>query len=408
MFIHVRAMETIALISTKYEQLKSVLNERSRRIWAASEAMGIGYGGISTVMKATGLSRNAIKHGMDDLTAGASLDETDGRIRRKGGGRKRLEDVDQSLVKELEALVSPETRGDPESPLRWTTKSTRKLSAELTTNGFSVSHEKVAQLLKDLGYSLQAPRKTNEGKSHPDRDQQFEYINEQTKKFQAQGLPVISIDAKKKELVGNFHNGGQEYQPKGLPLEVNAYDFYSLAKGKATPYGVYDLSNNNAWVNVGVSKDTAQFAVSTIRNWWEQMGKEAYPNSRKLLIHADGGGSNGSRNRLWKVQLQKLATDLNLEITVSHFPPGTSKWNKIEHRLFSQITKNWRGRPLESLEVILSLIGATSTNTGLTVEASLDANTYEGGIKVSKGEMENINIKRHKFHGEDWNYTIMP
>ena len=401
-------MENLNQIATKYEQIKGVLNERSRRIWAAIEAMSIGHGGISALMKATSLSRNAIKHGMNDLAAGSALDEIDGRIRRKGGGRKRLEEVDSNLLKELEALVSPETRGDPQSPLRWTTKSTRNLSAELNKNGFSVSHEKVAQLLKRLGYSLQAPRKTNEGKSHPDRDQQFEYINKQTKKFQDEGLPVISIDAKKKELVGNFSNGGQEYQPKGLALEVNAYDFLNLAKCKATPYGVYDLNNNNAWVNVGVSKDTAEFAVSTIRNWWEQMGKEAYPNSRKLLIHADGGGSNGSRNRLWKVQLQKMATDLNLEITVSHFPPGTSKWNKIEHRLFSQITKNWRGRPLESLEVIVSLIGATSTSKGLKVEASLDTNTYEGGIKVSENDMQNLNITRHQFHGEDWNYTIMP
>ena len=266
----------------------------------------------------------------------------------------------------------------------------------------------MAQLLKSLDYSLQAPRKTNEGKSHPDRDSQFQYINQQTEKFQNEGLPVISIDAKKKELVGEFKNGGREYQPKGLPVEVNVYDFFSLAKGKATPYGIYDITKNNAWVNVGVSKDTAQFAVSTIRNWWDQMGKESYPNSRKLLIHADGGGSNGSRNRLWKMELQKMATDLNLEITVSHFPPGTSKWNKIEHRLFSQITKNWRGKPLESLEVIVSLIGATSTETGLTVEASLDPNEYKGGIKILDKELKAINITRHEFHGNNWNYTVLP
>lgn len=401
-------MENIDLITLKYEQIKSVLNERSRRIWAASEAMAIGHGGISTVMKATCLSRNAIKHGISDLKKDSNLDESDDRVRRKGAGRKKLEDIDGNLLKELEALVSPETRGDPESPLRWTTKSTRNLSRELKKKGFSVSHEKVAQLLKSMDYSLQAPRKTNEGKSHPDRDSQFQYINEQTEKFQSKGLPVISIDAKKKELVGDFSNAGREYQPKGLPEEVNVYDFYSLAKGKATPYGIYDLRKNNAWVNVGVSKDTAQFAVSTIRNWWEQMGKESYPNSQKLLIHADGGGSNGSRNRLWKVELQKMATDLNLEITVSHFPPGTSKWNKIEHRLFSQITKNWRAKPLESLEVIVSLIGATSTKTGLKVKASLDTNSYEGGIKILDKEMKALNINRHEFHGTDWNYTIMP
>ncbi len=401
-------MKNIDLINIKYEQLKNVLNERSSRIWAASEAMAIGHGGISTVMKATGLSRNAIKHGISNLNAESDSGECDGRIRRKGAGRKKLEDLNNSLLTELEALVSPETRGDPESPLRWTTKSTRNLSDELKKKGFSVSHEKVAQLLKSLNYSLQAPRKTNEGKSHPDRDSQFQYINTQTEKFQSEGLPVISIDAKKKELVGDFTNGGREYQPKGLPVEVNVYDFFSLAKGKATPYGVYDLSKNNAWVNVGVSKDTAQFAVSTIRNWWEQMGKRSYPNSKKLLIHADGGGSNGSRNRLWKVELQKMATDFNLEITVSHFPPGTSKWNKIEHRLFAQITKNWRGKPLESLEVIVNLIGATSTKTGLTVESALDTNSYEGGIKILDKEMNNININRHEFHGKDWNYTILP
>lgn len=401
-------MKNIDLITTKYEQLKSVLNERSRRIWTASEAMAIGHGGISTVMKATGLSRNAIKHGMSELKRESNSGEQEWRVRRKGAGRKKLEDLDNNLLKELEALVLPETRGDPESPLRWTTKSTRNLSNELKKKGFSVSHEKVAQLLKSLDYSLQAPRKTNEGKSHPDRNSQFQYINEQTKKFQNEGLPVISIDAKKKELVGDFMNGGREYQPKGLPVEVNVYDFLSLAKGKATPYGIYDLTKNNAWVNVGVSKDTGEFAVSTIRNWWEQMGKLSYPNSQKLLIHADGGGSNGSRNRLWKMELQKMATDLNIEVTVSHFPPGTSKWNKIEHRLFSQITKNWRGKPLESLEVIVNLIGATSTKTGLTVEASLDANEYKGGIKILDKEIKAINIDRHEFHGNDWNYTILP
>lgn len=405
---HVVLMENIDLLTIKYEQIKKVLNERSRRIWAASEAMVIGHGGISIVMKATRLSRNAIKHGMSDLKGESDSDKNDGRVRRKGAGRKKLEDIDGGLLKELEALVSPETRGDPESPLRWTTKSTRNLSAELKKKGFSVSHEKVAQLLKRLNYSLQALRKTNEGKSHPDRDSQFRYINKQTEKFQNEGLPVVSIDAKKKELVGDFINGGREYQPKGLPVEINVYDFYSLAKGKATPYGIYDLTKNNAWVNVGVSKDTAQFAVSTLRNWWEQMGKGSYPNSQKLLIHADGGGSNGSRNRLWKTELQKMATDLNLEITVSHFPPGTSKWNKIEHRLFSQITKNWRGKPLESLEVIVSLIGATSTKTGLKVKASLDANSYEGGIKILDKEMKTLNIKKHEFHGNDWNYTILP
>ena len=406
--VYVVFMKNLDLITTKYKQLEGVLNERSRRVWAASEAMAIGHGGISRVMKATGLSRNAIKHGISDLNGESAPNELTGRVRRKGGGRKKLEDLDGSLLKELDALISPETRGDPESPLRWTTKSTRNLSNELKKKGFSVSHEKVAQLLKSLDYSLQAPRKTNEGKSHPDRDRQFQYINQQTEIFQHEGLPVISIDAKKKELVGDFMNGGREYQPKGLPVEVNVYDFFSLAKGKATPYGIYDLTRNNAWVNVGVSKDTAQFAVSTIRNWWDEMGKASYPVAEKLLIHADGGGSNGSRNRLWKMELQKMATDLNLEITVCHFPPGTSKWNKIEHRLFSQITKNWRGKPLESLEVIVSLIGATSTKNGLTVEASLETKEYKGGIKILDQEMKTINISRHEFHGNDWNYTLSP
>lgn len=305
-------------------------------------------------------------------------------------------------------LVAPETRGDPESPLLWTTKSLRKLSKALKDKGMSVSHEKIGQLLKMRGYSLQAPRKVSEGKSHPDRDEQFKYINAQTIDFQAQGQPVISVDAKKKELAGKFKNSGREYQPKGLPEEVNVYDFLNNAKGRATPYGVYDMTYNSGWVNVGISKDTAQFAVATIRNWWYEMGRQICPAAKKLLIHADGGGSNGSRNRLWKQELQRFATETGLEVTVSHFPPGTSKWNKIEHRLFSQISKNWRGKSLESLEVIINLIGSTKTKTGLEVKANLDAGEYRSGIKVSDKEHSQINLERHDFHGKDWNYTIKP
>ena len=400
-------MKHLETVQEKYKQIKNSLNERSRRLWAASEAMVLGYGGVSILMSATGLSRNAINHGILNIKSGKISDEDD-RIRCKGGGRKKLEYLDEKLLKELDALVSPETRGDPESPLRWTTKSTRKLSSTLKQKGIPVSHEKIAQLLKSMGYSLQAPRKTNEGKSHPDRNSQFEYINHQAEVFQNKGLPVISIDAKKKELIGEFKNGGREYQPNGCPVKANVYDFQSLAKGKVTPYGIYDIAKNTGWVNIGISKDTAQFAVASLRSWWTEMGIKSYPNSKKLLVNADGGGSNGSRNRLWKIELQKFSTESGLEVTVNHFPPGTSKWNKIEHRLFSQITKNWRGKSLESLEIIVNLIGTTSTKTGLKVYASVDPNEYESGIKISDKELKDINIKKHEFHGNDWNYTIFP
>ena len=401
-------MEQAHAIKEKYDQVRGSLNERSRRIWAASEAIALGHGGIATVQRATGIAKTTVRRGIDEIKNGENEKNPGSRVRRKGAGRKKLEDCDSKLVRELESLVNPETRGDPESPLLWTTKSTRKLAGALAERSFTVSHVKVAQLLKSLGYSLQAPRKTNEGKSHPDRDEQFKYINSQTKEFQNRGLPVISVDAKKKELIGKFANGGREYQPKGSPCEVEVYDFLSIADGRATPYGVYDIVQNTGWVNVGISKDTAQFAVATIRNWWNEMGSGKYKKARKLLIHADGGGSNGSRNRLWKFELQQFATEMNLEVTVSHFPPGTSKWNKIEHRLFSQISKNWRGKPLESLEVIVSLIGSTSTKNGLNVTASIDPNTYEGGIKISDKELRDIFLERHEFHGNDWNYTIKP
>ncbi len=400
-------MEKILEIKDKFEKINHSLDERSRRLWVASEATAIGHGGISIVFKATKLAKTTISRGIKELKTGRKIVSKD-KIRKSGGGRKKLEDIHENLVTEIEKLVDPETRGDPESPLRWTTKSTRNISKILKTKGMKISHEKVSGLLKLMGYSLQAPRKKNEGKSHPDRDQQFKYINMQTIEFQSLELPVISIDAKKKELVGKFTNSGKEYQPIGKPEEVEVYDFPSIAKGRVTPYGIYDITHNTAWVNVGISKDTAQFAVSTLRNWWVEMGMKSYPHSRKLLIHADGGGSNGSRNRLWKRELQTFATEYDIEVTVSHFPPGTSKWNKIEHRLFSQITKNWRGKPLESLEIIISLIGSTSTNTGLQVKAALDPNEYEGGIKVTDEELNAINIARHKFHGNDWNYTIKP
>ncbi len=403
-------MDKIELIKSKYDLIKHELNERARRLWAASEAIALGHGGIAVVFKATGIARSTILIGKNELLANKNNDSeiVNGRIRKHGGGRKKLENKDSKLIGELEVLVEPGTRGDPESPLRWTTKSTRKLAKALKTKGFSISHVKVASLLDMLGYSLQAPRKTNEGKSHADRDAQFNYINTQTMEFQKQGFPVISVDAKKKELVGAFTNNGKEYQPTKSPVEVNAYDFLSFADGKATPYGVYDISKNSGWVNVGVSKDTAQFAVATIRNWWFEMGQQLYPEARKLLIHADGGGSNGHRNRLWKMELQKFARETDLEITISHFPPGTSKWNKIEHRLFAQISKNWRGRPLESFGLIVELIGSTTTSTGLTVTASLDPNKYESGIKIPDSEFKKINIVRHEFHGDNWNYTIMP
>jgi hypothetical protein len=398
------------IIRKKYELIKDQQNERSRRIWAANEAIALGHGGITIVSEATHMAKSTIAIGKKELLnitdSNPVLEKT--RIRQKGGGRKKLEDLDSGLLKGLDSLVDPETRGDPESLLRWTTKSTRKLAAAMGAKGFSVSHVKVADLLKQEDYSLQAPRKTNEGKSHPDRDAQFRYINSQSAKFQKQGLPVVSVDAKKKELVGKFMNSGQEYQPKSSPEEVNVYDFPSLANGKVTPFGVYDIAQNKGWVNVGISKDTSQFAVSTLRNWWTEMGGDLYPGVKKLLIHADGGGSNGHRNRLWKVELQKFAKHTGLEITVSHFPPGTSKWNKIEHRLFAQISKNWRGRPLESVAIIVSLIGATTTTTGLTVKAALDSKEYQGGIKISDKEFNELNIQRHSFHGEDWNYTIKP
>ena len=399
-------MDKIEEIKTKYNAIKHELNERSQRIWAATEAISIGHGGIRIVHKATNLAESTIQIGKNEVLNNKTIEAN--RVRRKGAGRKSLEGKDGQIVQKIIDIADVDSIGDPESPLRWTTKSLRNISGALKEKGYLISHTKIGKLLKNAGFSLQAPRKRNEGKSHADRDGQFKYINSKTIEFQDDGQPVVSVDAKKKELVGNFSNVGKEYHKKRNPVEVNAYDFLSFADGKATPYGVYEITTNKAWVSVGISKDTAQFAVSSLRSWWYQMGKEQYPDSSKLLIHADGGGSNGSRNKLWKMELQKLAKEIGLEISVCHFPPGTSKWNKIEHRLFSQISKNWRGRPLETYSIIVNLIASTKTTKGLKVNAAIDAKIYQTGIKVTKQELDKINLIKHEFHGDDWNYTIKP
>jgi hypothetical protein len=394
----------------KYQTLSPLLNERQRRLWAAAEAEEIGWGGVTAVALATGLSQTTIGIGLrevrgdSDRSASGSSPQ---RVRRPGGGRKTATAHDHSLLADLEALVDPETRGDPQSPLRWTCKSTRKLSEGLKQQGHSVGYRTVAALLGQLGYSLQSNRKTREGASHPDRNAQFEYINEQVRRFQRRGQPVVSVDTKKKELVGDFKNGGRERQPEGHPEEVKVHDFQDKELGKAIPYGVYDLTANRGWVSVGIDHDTARFAVETLRRWWISMGSRAYPEAEELLVTADSGGSNGSRVRLWKLAVQELSDATGLRIKVCHLPPGTSKWNKIEHRMFCHITENWRGRPLRSLGVIVNLIGSTRTEAGLKVEAVLDTNSYPKGIEVSDEDMAKLRIKRDKFHG-DWNYTISP
>ena len=399
---------TIEGIRRKFRALVPVMDERLRRQWAAAEARALGRGGITAVSEATGLAWNTVKAGLRELDRRAGgEDAPDDRVRRKGGGRKRLTQTDPQLLAALEALIDPVTRGDPESPLRWTCKSTTKLAKELTRQNHPVSDRTVATLLKKAGYSLQANRKTTEGNQHPDRNAQFEHINAQVITFHRQRQPVISVDTKKKELVGDFKNGGREWQPKGRPENVRVHDFKDKELGKAIPYGIYDLASNEGWVSVGITHDTAQFAVASIRRWWTEMGAARFPRARKLMITADGGGSNSSRNRLWKVTLQELADELGLPLHVSHFPPGTSKWNKIEHRLFSFITKNWRGRPLTSLQTIVELIGNTTTDGGLTVRAALDETDYEMGIKISDEQLGHVNLKRSEFHG-DWNYLIRP
>jgi transposase len=397
-------------IESKYASLKPVLDERARRLWAAVEARSIGRGGISRVSEATGLSRVTIRAGLKEIghPHPAWAGEADaGRIRRPGGGRKPLVDQDTRLLATLESLVDPVTRGDPMSPLRWTCKSAAKLAEGLRSRGHAVSERTVNRLLHDLGYSLQSNRKTIEGRQHPDRDAQFQYINRRVKAFQGQGQPVVSVDTKKKELVGSYRNGGREWQPEGQPEEVKVHDFIDKGLGKAIPYGVYDMAANAGWVSVGVDHDTAEFAVESLRRWWRNMGVRANPRAKRLLITADGGGSNGSRCRLWKVELQKFADETGLSISVCHFPPGTSKWNKIEHRMFCHITENWRGRPLVSREVVVNLIGHTTTRTGLSIRSELDENSYPTGREVTAEQLESLSIRKDKFHG-DWNYTILP
>jgi len=399
----------INAIKRKHNLLCSELDERGRRLWAAAEASELGHGGIVAVAKATGLSERTIRRGYHDLHhRPPSPGLVSGRMRRPGGGRRPVEAHAPEVLTALEALVDPTTRGDPMSPLRWTCKSTRKLAQALTRQGHAISHTTVAHLLTGLGYSLQGTRKTQEGKSHPDRDTQFHYINKRVQAFQRHGQPVISVDAKKKELVGDFANAGREYQPQGSPERVRVYDFPEPGLGKVCPYGVYDMTTNTGWVSVGIDHDTAQFAVASIRRWWMQMGLSLYPRARKLLITADGGGSNASRSRLWKVELQDLADATRLCIHVCHFPPGTSKWNKIEHRMFCHITENWRGRPLIDHEVIVQLIGHTTTDTGLIIHAELDQNAYPTGITISDQQMKALHLSRAKFHGKDWNYIIKP
>jgi Rhodopirellula transposase DDE domain len=396
----------IAQIRKRYTLAAGTLDERGRRTLAASEALTVGWGGISLVARATGLARATIGLGVKELRGTVAV-AAPGRVRRSGGGRKKTVAKDPSVLADLERLVEPTARGDPQSPLRWTCKGVRKLAATLGQLGHQVSHQWVAAALEDLGYRLQANRKTREGGDHPDRDAQFAHINATAQAYLAAGDPVISVDAKKKELVGDFKNGGREWRPKGQPEEVRVHDFKIPALGRVTPYGVYDLAANAGWVSVGIDHDTAAFAVATIRRWWEQSGRTRYPAATRLLITADGGGSNGSRTRLWKREVQHLADDTGLAITVSHFPPGTSKWNKIEHRLFAYITQNWRGQPLVSYAVILSLIAGTTTSTGLTVQSDLDTATYPAGVKVSDAEMATLRLERDPFHGE-WNYTILP
>ena len=398
-------VDDIGLIASKFEALAPALNERARRVWAATEAKAFGRGGIAAVSRATGISVSTLRRGLEELDAGDIAEP--GRVRRRGGGRKNAAEQDPTLLADLEGLVEPTASGDPQSPLRWTSKSVRKLAAELAAMGHSVSHQLVSELLYLAGYSLQANSKTREGPNHPDRDAQFRFINGRVRRFQARRLPVISVDTKKKELVGNFKNAGETWRPKGNPEPVRVHDFMIPELGKAVPYGVYDLTRNAGWVSLGIDHDTATFAVRTIERWWKKMGSPRYPKARSLLITADGGGSNGSRLRLWKWELQRLATKTGLSIIVSHFPPGTSKWNKIEHRLFSHISMNWRGKPLTSLATIVSLIAATKSDSGLRVRCELDKAKYPKGVKVTDKQMAKLKLKPDSFHG-DWNYKIRP
>lgn len=397
-------------VQFKYVTLASAMNEQFRRRWAGCEALAMGRGGVSAVAAATGMSRNTVLRGIAEIQE--HLPELAGRIgqeriRRPGGGRRARAAEDASLLSDLRALLESSTRGDPTSPLLWTAKSTRKLAEELVARGHAVSHMTVDRLLGQLGYSLQANRKTREGELHPDRNGQFEHLNAKVRRFQRRGEPVVSVDTKKRELLGDFRNPGREWHPQGQPDEVRIHDFRDKTLGVAIPYGVYDTTRHEGWVSVGIDHDTAEFAVASIRRWWQQMGRHAYRGAKELLITADSGGSNGSRVHLWKWCLQKLADETQLRISVCHFPPGTSKWNKIEHRLFSFISLNWKGKPLVNYETIVNLIGGTSTRAGLKVKAILDTNLYETGIEVSKQDLRQLNLKRHNIH-PDWNYTLLP
>lgn len=400
--------DDIKQIRTRFEKLAWALDERMRRLFAAAEAAVLGHGGITRVAQATGVSRRAIHAGLEELASEKMPVESQSkRIRKAGAGRKSVIETDSGVMSALEKLVEPTTRGNPESPLRWTCKSLRTLAEELSANGHSVSYPKVGDLLRELGYSLQANRKMLEGTDHPDRNAQFEFINGQTKQRLVAGNPVISVDTKKKELVGPYKNNGTTWCPEGKPELVKVHDFIDKKLGRANPYGVYDVASNTGWVSVGTDHDTASFAVETIRRWWNTMGRQRYPAATELMITADGGGSNGSRVRLWKFELQRLADEIKIPIHISHLPPGTSKWNKIEHRLFSYISMNWRGQPLISHEVIVNLIAGTTTRKGLKVYAKLDDSSYPSGIKISDAEFESIRITRNEFHGE-WNYRIDP
>ena len=395
------------MVRGKFRLLKASLNERTRRLWAATEAMALGRGGVTAVAAASRLSRKTIHAGIRELRDPEASSRMAGRVRRPGAGRKPLTEKDPGLLPALLALVEPTTRGDPESPLRWTCKSVRRLAGELAARGHRVGPSKVAHLLGSMGYSLQANRKTMERRAHPDRDAQFRHIHDRVKSFQKRGQPVVSVDTKKKQLVGVYRNAGREWRPKGEPERVKMHDFPDARLGKVIPYGVYDLTHNEGWVSVGVDHDTAEFAAEAIRTWWRKMGKARFPRARELMITADCGGSNGNRSRLWKVALQRLADRTGLKLSVSHFPPGTSKWNKIEHRLFCHITENWRGKPLVSRVVIVRLIGATTTREGLRVRAELDAGKYPTAVAVSDEDLDRVRLTPAQFHG-DWNYTIAP
>jgi len=392
-------------IRGKYRSLLGDLDERGRRRWAAAEAVSLGRGGVAAVAAATGLSDRTIRNGIREINTPCSLAED--RQRRPGAGRPAREVEQPQLLRALDALVEPATRGDPRTPLRWTCKSTRTLARELKRQGFEVSHTKVGELLKVQGYSLQSNRKTREGKQHPLRNEQFEHINRRVKRYRRSNEPAVSVDTKKKEVLGNRKNSGATYRPKGNPVEVDTHDFPDAARGKAVPYGVYDIQRDEAWVSIGVSHDTAEFAVASIGQWWKRLGKKRYPHAKRLLVTGDSGGSNGNRNRLWKAELQRFANRTGIIVEVCHFPPGTSKWNKIEHRLFCHITRNWQGVPLETHEIVLNLIGATRTTSGLEVHAWLDARQYKKGRKIGNAEYATLHLRRHTFQGE-WNYEIHP